>query len=268
MLGRSNAVYGSLWGEGWTAGCFSGDLVHCPGVIGRILRRCPNAALRPVDQPIRNSGQAEGRRGAGASDGRGGGGRRSQQAAKRTGFGGKVVSNKGFPAAGDKGKAGGRGVRVDEVKVERALENYPGMVTASQLAEHMGLTGDAPKGVSRALIALKEKGKALELRPGKWASPGTGGEFPVTVEAAPAGAGVEVEGELKDALFARFDENTCLPIPPGHRMGARPGDQGLAVRINDEHALLTRLTQRGGRCLVGTLNFAYGRANPGAGPSP
>ena len=42
-------------------------------------------------------------------------------------------------------------------------------------------------------------------------------------------------------------------------MGAKPGDQALAVIINDEQALLTRLTQRGGKSLVGTLNFSYGR---------
>ena len=166
-------------------------------------------------------------------------------------------SNKGY-GGGKNGRGGRSGSstpaqRVDERAVERALEQAPGIVTASQLAEAMGLKGDAPKGVSKALIALKEQGKALELRPGKWASPGTGGEFPITVESAPAGSADST------VLFARFDAGRCLPIPAAHRMGAKPGDQALAVIINDEHALLTRLTQRGGKCLVGTLNFSYGR---------
>ncbi|TVR42583.1 MAG: VacB/RNase II family 3'-5' exoribonuclease [Planctomycetota bacterium] len=149
------------------------------------------------------------------------------------------------------GRGGGQGisVSVDEQAVAEALAEAPGLVTASQLAELMGLTGDAPKGVSRALISLKETGKALELRPGKWASPGTGGEFPVVVET----------GATAEELCARFDDQRLLPIPKPHRMGARPGDTALAVVGDDGLALLTRLVSRGGRRLVGTLNFQYGR---------
>ena len=104
-----------------------------------------------------------------------------------------------------------------------ALTQTSGMVTASQLAEAMGLKGDAPKGVARALLSLKEQSKALELRPGKWASPGTGGEFPVTVEAAPAGSSDDAS-----ALFARFDAERSLPIPqrPPHGGQARRSSAG------------------------------------------
>lgn len=157
---------------------------------------------------------------------------------------------------GERGKKNHRGSRppsvaVDESAVAEALEQAEGLVTATQLAALMGLGGDAPKGVSRALIALKEQGKALELRPGKWAATGTGGEFPVTIEASSEGEG----------LLARFDEERLLPIPAGYRMGAQAGDQALAVIVDEREALLTRLVQRGGRSLVGTLDFSYGRVS-------
>lgn len=153
-----------------------------------------------------------------------------------------------------RGKGGQRGRGEDRVKVDadavaRALEQADGMITATQLAAQMGLTGDAPKGVSRALVELKAQDRALELRPGKWASPGTGGEFPVSIEA----------GDEPGSLQARFDAQRVMPIPAAHRMGARAGDTALAVVTDDGKALLTRLVERDGRTLVGTLNFTYGR---------
>lgn len=165
---------------------------------------------------------------------------------------GEYRGKAGKSGKGGKGNPRGRGeerVRVDNDAVARALEQADGMITATQLAAQMGLGGDAPKGVSRALAELKAQDRALELRPGKWASPGTGGEFPVNIE-----AGVEA-----GSLQARFDAQRVLPIPPAHRMGARVGDTALAVVSDDGQALLTRLVERDGRTLVGTLNFTYGR---------
>lgn len=120
---------------------------------------------------------------------------------------------------------------------------------APQVAAELGIEGREIKLVGAALRALEERGLAMQLRPGRWVASGTGGEFPVDLQAGAGGS-----------LVARFADGVERPVAALHQMGARPGDRALALASPRGEALLTRLVTRDGRLIIGTLNFRYGRA--------
>ena len=107
--------------------------------------------------------------------------------------------------------------------------------------------GGTPKALSAVLRSLEEQGEVMQMRPGKWARVGMGGEYPVTVK---------VNGEVYLAVFADDVERAIKPL---HRMGSQDGDKAFAIVADDSDALLTRITSRDGEKVIGTLNFRYGR---------
>jgi len=151
---------------------------------------------------------------------------------------------------GEQRKGRGRGPRgrrstgwVDPAAVLDALEGFEEPVSPTAVAARLGISDETTREVAAILRSLVEKGDAIELRPGRFATAGHGGEFPVALESG------------EDGLVARFDADRTAPVHPAHALGASPGDRGLAMVGSDGRALLTRLVERTDRLLVGALNY-------------
>jgi ribonuclease R len=128
-----------------------------------------------------------------------------------------------------------------------ALSGIPGGATASQLAAALG-GGAEGRALAVTLRKLVEQGQVLEIRPGRYQSSGTGGEFSVMLEPAATGGGIQ----------ARFPDGRVLPVNARYALGARAGDVAQAVVGEDQQALVTRILRRTGREVVGLVNFRPG----------
>lgn len=117
------------------------------------------------------------------------------------------------------------------------------------VAAAMSITGEAVREVARALRKLVVDGAAIEVRPGRFLASGLNGEYPVTVEEDP---------EREGGVLARFEADRALPVDPGHRLGAKPGDHAHAMVAADGRALLIRIVRRSGRRLPGTVTWHRG----------
>ncbi|MFW5750226.1 MAG: ribonuclease R family protein [Planctomycetota bacterium] len=137
----------------------------------------------------------------------------------------------------------------DRQQVLRALARHDKPVGLGQLAETLGLNQkDSVHALGRELQELKFAGEVMEVRPGRFLVAGTGGEFPVVIEP-----------DQDHGLVARFGPSRVLPIHPRHRLGAREGDQALAMYDGQDHAMLTKVLRRAGRETCGTLIFVHNR---------
>ncbi|MCS6970078.1 MAG: VacB/RNase II family 3'-5' exoribonuclease [Planctomycetota bacterium] len=129
---------------------------------------------------------------------------------------------------------------VDAEALLAQLAAEPAGATAGELAAKLACDARA---VALTLRRLVERGRVLELRPGRYRASGSGGEHSAIVVA---------DG---DRLLARCDDGASLPIDERHRLGCRAGDVVQVLRVG-EQALVTRVLRRAGREVAGTVEFA------------
>ncbi|MDA3961554.1 MAG: VacB/RNase II family 3'-5' exoribonuclease [Planctomycetota bacterium] len=177
------------------------------------------------------------------------GGDRKSKGGERAGKGG----DRGF-RGGRKGKDEPRGQRrrpswlAPEIVLEALIAAGEPM-SAGGLASNMGVPGEAAREVARVMRELAENGDVVEVRPGRYAVSGAGGEYPVEV----------VRDADRTGIAALFADERVLPIHPRHTLGVQVGDQAVALVNDSGEALIVRVQTRFGRQIPGSLNFNHGR---------
>lgn len=129
-----------------------------------------------------------------------------------------------------------------------ALTAEPGQ-GASQLGRQLGIEGPQVRDLAQLLRELKDEGRLIETRPGRFAVAGEGGEFPARIERDASGHG----------LVACFDDGRRLPVDGRHGMGAEEGDEVIVIATDGGQALVVRIVERVGRGLPGSLQFRQGQ---------
>jgi ribonuclease R len=130
---------------------------------------------------------------------------------------------------------------IEEQDVAEVLRGADEPLNASAIAREMKLPGEEGRIIARILQQLKDAGVAIEVRPGRFVVSGADGEHAVRIELA------------DDVPVARFGDGRRLPLHPLHTLGARPGDEALAMVADGTVALVTRIVGRDGRRTVGVL---------------